>query len=489
MAGTHATTLIGREATYPFLLDRSLLEDEPSKTENRKSVATLSSIPSIQRDSQHPSPSQMAYGLPPAPTTKCHSLAEVEHSLNHVIGQTLGNGSHRAQAASPLSPVGFETKVSMDNLQAALTACMLKLIAQTADLKGDLLKRLTEVRKDLRTDELKKMLEQANKARENAEKAKKAGIFSGLVNAFIAAVEVVSGALKFLGGLASANPLMIAGGAAEFLAGTAGLLKVVLDAVGCDKAASIVGKVQMGLETVAILLTVVSVASVARLAGKTAGTVAEKVMGEVAGTALKDAAQSGAKESIKAASEQVAKEVIKELGENFATQIAQKAAGKASGKLAESINKQLTEKLIAQAIEKSVTKLAEQGATNLAQEVTKIVTKQVKNKVMGVTLKAMFHAMSSLTATNLARTVASVTVNGVIIPAITLTRANLQEAIKKLLAEQQFLSTLSEWHQETQKETQGALQQLSADMAKVVKGRSDSVQGQINLATVIAQGV
>lgn len=394
----------------------------------------------------------------------------------------------------------FES-MPIDFVQRAVTQMVFTASSAIAKSKTDLAKILTDAQEKVRAQQVKQIEDQQTAAAEDAKKAKKAGIISVFVDFAVSAVEVISGGLKVVGGFFSGNPLMMAGGAAEFLAGVAGMGKVICNTIllfdpnneTAKTWAGRFGVAQLTLEIITLALTAVSVCLLVKEAGKTAATAATKAMEGAAGAGLKDAAKTGSKEAIKGASQAVAKEIAQDIGKEFAENIAKKAAGNYGARLGRKLGEELTQQIIAEAIEASVKATAKEAAKKGAEVAAEAVTKAVVEEVVGVVkwkvAEMTLGTFSGLTASAFTRAAAKQVIEGGAVNAIQYSRAELQEQIKELMAKEEFSAQLFQMLSQIKKETEEVLKTASETITKAAEIQTDSTNRSASLAATIVSNI
>jgi secreted effector protein SseC len=164
-----------------------------------------------------------------------------------------------------LSTLREVEKQPMETLMLAATMLSVQALGDVASAKGKALEIMSDKQERIREREIQELREQMDKAIEQQEKAKKAGIFGAVFDWIVAAVEVVSGVAKIVGGVLTGNPMTVAGGVMDLMAGTAGLVKAVantlalIDTANADKYKSIAataGKIQLGFEIVGAVIDI-----------------------------------------------------------------------------------------------------------------------------------------------------------------------------------------------------------------------------------------
>jgi len=155
-----------------------------------------------------------------------------------------------------LPKVGFKDftasdfeKLTPQGVNMMLTRLTLENFRKMGGLICEQIKAQQKLQEDQRNENVKRLSEQIHAQQEAAEKAKKAGIFTALIDTIVAAAEVISGAMKLLAG----NPT----GLLDIAAGAAGFVKAgfewaaVFDPENAEKYLKIaaeVGYVQLAFE-------------------------------------------------------------------------------------------------------------------------------------------------------------------------------------------------------------------------------------------------
>ncbi len=145
------------------------------------------------------------------------SLQEADNALRRLVGaQSEGAKRPTVRNVLEMDPV---------MLSMMMTQLVLNVSGNNANALCQQLERATEVQAALRNKQVAEYQEQINKAIEQADQARKAGIFSAVFDWIISGVEAVVGVLKMAEGVLTADPLAIADGAAYLSAGGPGWLK------------------------------------------------------------------------------------------------------------------------------------------------------------------------------------------------------------------------------------------------------------------------
>ncbi|KVX77023.1 type III secretion system translocon subunit SctE [Burkholderia ubonensis] len=397
------------------------------------------------------------------------SIKDAAEAMNRMLNKFEGApapGSKRS--AFDLRDIG---NVSMESMLLATTLLSSKVLGNTAELKSKALSIMSAKQEEVRRQEVNEYREQIDKAIEQQQKAKKAGVFGVIFDWIVAAAEVVSGVAKIVGGALTGNAMMAVGGAMDLMAGFAGVIKATMNTLALidDKnaekyreVADIAAKVQLSFE---IAGAVVDITSAARnmLLTKAIPKATTAVLKEGAEQALVSAIKVGSKDAVKNTAQVVGREVASQVSDQILQGIG-KAALEASKKtskdavqkavqqvgvnrMLESFSREAIEKMVTKSVEKVASKAIEEGIEMSAKELTKAITKQVNQEVMAAALKASTSIL--LNATRASVSAASQVTAGV----LAVERAKLQKEIDQLILDQQWLQMCFQFY-ERQKEAQ-----------------------------------
>lgn len=455
------------------------LDPKRSASEVRGSASVLRGTSNVFGDALSQQHSRV--NTPPAAKLLVSQL-EAMKALDRIFANVEVKGENGASVS--LKDI---EKIPMDSIMLASTLLSSEILGSTAVAKSKAMAIMTDKQEKIRQQEIVDFREQMDKAIEQQDKAKKAGIFGVIFDWIIAAVEVVSGIAKIVGGALTGNVMQVAGGAMDLLAGVAGVVKAtantlaLIDPDNAEKykaVADVAGTVQLSFE---IAGAVVDVTSAAR------NMLVTKVIPKVAGTVMKEGAEqalvAGIKAGSKGAVDQTAKMVGKEVASQVSGQIAQ-SLGKATLEASKTAGKEAAQKAVQQlgvnrmlekfsqeAIEQLVTKAVkkvghgaiDKGVEMTAKEVTKAVTKEINREVMRVALKASTYAAVNITRGAVAG--ASQITSG----ALAVDRARLQKEISQLILDQQWLQSFFAFYKE---EKDAAMKR----MGELIEGQGQAVQ-------------
>lgn len=391
--------------------------------------------------------------------------AQAEAALGRIM-QTLP-ATVEGTEDNPLKNMGLKQLegVAVEHMFLAATLMTNEILGQTAKSKGAVLEKLTEKQNEIRQQELADYKAQLAAEAEQQEKAKKAGIMGVVFDWVIAAVEVVTGIAKVVGGIMSCNPMMVAGGAMDVLAGSAGIVKAVantLALVDPDNAekyqdiAEKAGYVQLGFEIAGALVDVTSAARNA-IVSKVIPNVAKKVLQEGAEQALSAGIKSGSKAAVTATAQQIGKKVAAEATQHI---------GK---KLGDKFCKEAIEKMVIEAVEtaaKKTSKALKKGADKAVKEITDKVVAEVRWQVITAFAKSSFNATKIMTNTRQVVSGAQALTSA----AIEKQKADLRKEIDLLILDQQWQQMFFQYYEDRKKEIVKKVREMQSDQAQVMEG-------------------
>ncbi|KWN63609.1 type III secretion system translocon subunit SctE [Burkholderia ubonensis] len=384
--------------------------------------------------------------------------------------------------------------LSPDSMMLAVTLLSNKALSDTAELKGKALDIMSAKQEKLRQKEIQEYREQLDKAIEQQEKAKKAGIFGVIFDWIIAAVEVVTGVAKIIGGALTGNASMMAGGAMDVMAGCAGVVKATMNTLALidpknaskyQEVADVAGKIQLSFE---IAGAIVDVTSAARnmLLTKVIPKATSAVLKEGAEQALTTAIKAGSKDAVKSTAQAVGKEVAGLVSDQIlqgigktALEVSKKAGKDAVQKtiqqlgvnrMLESFSREAIERTVSKAVEKVASNAIDQGIELSAKELTKAITKQVNRDVMAAALKA-----STSTILNTTRAVVGGS-SQVTAGVLGAERAKLQKEIDQLILDQQWLKMCFDFYAQQKEAQMKDMEELVEQSGQVVEGGSRALK-------------
>ncbi|MGA8118369.1 type III secretion system translocon subunit SctE [Rouxiella badensis] len=385
----------------------------------------------------------------------------------------------------------LETLVAlpMDSMLMASTLLSNEILGNTVTSKCEVMKILSDKQEQVRADQLKARLEEIANNVELQDKTKKAAVISVCLDWVVAAVEVVTGVMKIAGGIMSGNPMMVAGGAMDLLAGCAGVVKAVantlaiVDPENADKyhdMAEKAGYVQMGFEIAGAVVDVTSSVRNA-LVAKIVPNITKKVMKEggeaIMNTAISEGVKAGTKEAskqiISVAATQIAKKIAAESAELITAQLSKQAitstsktGGKflkkvASSKMAKNFSQDAVEKMAKQTLEKAGNQAVKSGQKITTHSVTASMRTTAQLKAMS-SVPLVTRLGKGLIAGCKGTQQASMAV-------IDKQRASIQKDISLLIVDQQWNQMIFDLYSDSKKKALDRIRELQQGQGTIIE--------------------
>ncbi|MFJ2995318.1 type III secretion system translocon subunit SctE [Pandoraea sp. NPDC087047] len=408
---------------------------------------------------------------------------------------SLGNGL-AANALRASNPAGDADLAALENVDPSTLALMASMIAM--DSLGDTAKStqralalLGERQDKLRQEDIKKYREQMDAKTEDANKARKGGIFGVVFDWLIAAVDVVVGAVKVVTGVLTMNPLMIAGGVADLGAGIAGLgvafhktmaLTDPKNAEYHEKEAAKWGHAQLAFQMLGMVVGFGT--SVKGFLAKRATTkAASRVFKAGAGEALEQAVKSGDKAAIGAIKSRVVSEigyvvgseVGKRVGRSLlqsGTQSARRLAKAGFNRMAEQFTQQMIEQMASRAFDKVAKTALKQAARG------KAVTAKGLSKSFSAGMNRQGYFALARGSWSLSHAVRGTFAgaNGLGQGVIGVQRAKLQNEARDLSVDMQWLQTLMQLNGDDKKRAARGMETLVGQQNDIAVSAGEQVQ-------------
>ncbi|WP_053115939.1 type III secretion system translocon subunit SctE [Winslowiella iniecta] len=441
----------------------------------------------------------------PTPAQTTGTRQEAQAALSNI---------QRSLPTPPGNEPGFKLtvptveRVSMEAMFLASTMLANQILGDVAELKGKALSIMTDKQDLLRKQEVDQIREQMNAAVEQQDKAKKAGILSVVFDWVVAAVEVVTGVAKIVGGVMSGNAMQAAGGAMDLMAGMAGLVKAMANTLALvdpenaekyKKVADAAGKIQLAFEIAGAAIDITSAVRNAVLT-KVVPKVVGKVLQEGADQAISAAIRQGSKTALSAAASQVGKKVAAEIGEQIVTRAAKELAEEASknaikraahnfgvNKMAKHFGTEAIEKMVGNAVEKVGKDAIKRGVELTAKEVTEKVMAEIRWQVMAALAKGV--TCGATTAMTVTRT-AVTSAQNITVGTIEKQKAELQKKIDQLVLDQQWTQNFFEFFEASKKDGIKKIKDLQDSQADIMQGavttigKTASCQAQVAASMV-----
>ncbi|KML18224.1 secretion system effector C like family protein [Leclercia adecarboxylata] len=421
------------------------------------------------------------------------SLQEADNALRTLMGaQNKGEKSPTVRDLLELDPI---------MLSMMMTQLVLKVSGNNANALCQQLKSATEVQETLRNKQVAEYQEQINKAIEQADQVRKAGICNAIFDWIISGVEAVVGVLKMVEGVLTADPLAIADGAAYFSGGMAGMVKAGAETallLGADKSAcnniiNAAGTVQTSCEGVALALDIMQIGrgiSAARAITKAT----EEVLDSGVGKALIDAVAKGAESELKTLSEKAGQEISQMMGKDFGMALeremvevgdmAIEAAAhelEAESNMVRNISKSFTRKGVAKLVETAI----EGAGKDLLKKSEEVVAKKLRDAILQKLRRSIIKTVIS-DCTHKALLITRATAGGasrISASIVAETSAKLQREIERLIVQQEYIDFMQSWTEDRKKTQQKRLNEAYQDGANALRIGSEIIN---NSSTVLA---
>lgn len=460
------------------------------------------------------SPPQLAT---PSTHKEVVSQQQATEALNRLLRQVeVTAGQNGGERPLSLNLPSLE-KIPMDSMVLASTLLAGQVLGDTAAAKSKALDIMSDKQERLRQQEVDDYRAQMDAAVEQQDKAKKAGIMSVVFDWVIAAVEVVTGVAKIIGGAMTGNVMMAAGGAMDLMAGLSGVVKAMantmalIDPDNAEKyrgVAAAAGKAQMAFEIAGAVVDITSAARnmlVTKIVPKVAGQVMKEGAGQILSAAIKEGSQSAVKGIAQSVGKEVAGQVAGQLAQSLGkTSLeASKKAGKEmvenalrsaerlvpqlgkgvvegskqvakqamdevfSSRMLEKFSREAIEKMVSKSVEKVASQAIERGLQVTAEEISKQVVRDITQQVIKVTAKATLFNTANVVSgvvrgsANGARELTAGVINK--------QKAELQKQIDELILDQQWLQSCFELYEQQKKEAVKRVRELLDGQAEVME--------------------
>lgn len=397
------------------------------------------------------------------------SLQEANNALKQLLDAVPGN--HKRPSLPDFLQVN-PTVLSM-----MMTTLVISVFGSSAQSLCQQLERATEVQNTVRDKQVKEYQEQIQKAIEQEDKARKAGIFGAIFDWITGIFETVIGALKVVEGFLSGNPVEMASGVAYIAAGCAGMVKAGAETAmmcgadrdTCQAIINVTSKVQFGCEAVALALDVFQIGrafmATRGLTGAAAKVLDSSFGEEIAGRMV------GAGE---AEMEALAEEFGEAVSENFSKQfepleremvmtdeMAQESA-EFSRDVENNMTRSAGKSFTKEGVKAMAKEAAKEALEKYAQEGGKFLLKKFRNKVLSNMFKKIMYALLRDCSFKGLQAIRCATEGGnqINTGVIKAEKAKLEKKIERLIAQQQFQDFIVEQTEGQKKMEQKRLQAL-----------------------------
>ncbi|MER3137213.1 type III secretion system translocon protein [Salmonella enterica] len=423
------------------------------------------------------------------------SLQEASNALKQLLDAVPGN--HKR----PSLPDFLQTNPAV--LSMMMTTLILNVFGNNAQSLCQQLERATEVQNALRNKQVKEYQEQIQKAIEQEDKARKAGIFGAIFDWLTGIFETVIGALKVVEGFLSGNPAEMASGVAYIAAGCAGMVKAGAETAmmcgadhdTCQAIIDVASKIQVGCEVVAMALDVFQIGR-AFMATRGLSGAAEKVLDSGLGEEMVERMVGAGEAEI----EELAEKFGEEVSENFSKQfeaieremVSPGEMEEESAEFSRNVEKNMTKnagKSFTKAGVKAMAKeAAKEALEKYAQEGGKFLLKNFRNKVLWNMFKKILYALLSdcsfkgLQAIRCATEGANQMNTGM----VNADKAKLEKKIEQLITQQRFLDFIMQQTEDQKKLEQKRLEELYKSSGAALRDVLDTIDHYSSVQSRIA---
>ncbi|EBV1908983.1 type III secretion system translocon protein [Salmonella enterica] len=423
------------------------------------------------------------------------SLQEASNALKQLLDAVPGN--HKR----PSLPDFLQTNPAV--LSMMMTTLILNVFGNNAQSLCQQLERATEVQNALRNKQVKEYQEQIQKAIEQEDKARKAGIFGAIFDWLTGIFETVIGALKVVEGFLSGNPAEMASGVAYIAAGCAGMVKAGAETAmmcgadhdTCQAIIDVASKIQVGCEVVAMALDVFQIGR-AFMATRGLSGAAEKVLDSGLGEEMVERMVGAGEAEI----EELAEKFGEEVSENFSKQfeaieremVSPGEMEEESAEFSRNVEKNMTKnagKSFTKAGVKAMAKeAAKEALEKYAQEGGKFLLKNFRNKVLWNMFKKILYALLSdcsfkgLQAIRCATEGANQMNTGM----VNADKAKLEKKIEQLITQQRFLDFIMQQTEDQKKLEQKRLEELYKSSGAALRDVLDIIDHYSSVQSRIA---
>ncbi|EAA7631620.1 type III secretion system translocon protein [Salmonella enterica] len=423
------------------------------------------------------------------------SLQEANNALKELLDAVPGN--HK----SPSLPDFL--RIDPTVLSMMMTGVLLSVFGSSAQSLCQQLERATDVQNALRDKQVKEYQEQIQKAIEQADKARKAGIFGAIFDWITGIFETVIGAFKVVEGFLSDNPLEMASGVAYMAAGFAGMVKAGAETAmlfgadpdTCKAVINVTSKIQLGCETVALVLDVFQIGR-AFMATRALSGAAEKVLDSGFGEELAERMAGAGEAEIDALAEEFGRQVCENFSKQFesldremvelgemeeeSAEFSRTAEKNMTRRAGKSFTKEGVKAMVKEAAKEALEKCAQEGEKFLLKNIRKQILVNMFKKIMSALLRDC--SCKSLQAIRCATEGGNQTNAGV----IKTEKAKLEKKIEQLIARQQFQDFIMEQMEGQKKMEQKRLQALYKGSGEALKDTLDIIDDYSSVQAKIA---
>ncbi|HHW8938441.1 TPA: type III secretion system translocon protein [Salmonella enterica] len=388
-------------------------------------------------------------------------------------------------------------------LSMMMTTLILNVFGNNAKSLCQQLERATEVQNALRNKQVKEYQEQIQKAIEQEDKARKAGIFGAIFDWLTGIFETVIGALKVVEGFLSGNPAEMASGVAYIAAGCAGMVKAGAETAmmcgadhdTCQAIIDVASKIQVGCEVVAMALDVFQIGR-AFMATRGLSGAAEKVLGSSLGEEMVERMVGAGEAEI----EELAEKFGEEVSENFSKQFEaieremvspgemEEESAEFSRKVENNMTRSAGKSFTKEGVKAMAKEAAKEALEKYAQEGGKFLLKNFRNKVLWNMFKKILYALlrdcsfKGLQAIRCATEGANQMNTGM----VNTEKAKLEKKIEQLITQQRFLDFIMQQTEDQKKIEQKRLEELYKSSGAALRDVLDTIDHYSSVQARIA---
>lgn len=423
------------------------------------------------------------------------SLQEANNALKQLLDAVPGN--HKRPSLPDFLQVN-PTVLSM-----MMTTLILSVFGNNAQSLCQQLERATEVQNALRDKQVKEYQEQIQKAIEQEDKARKAGIFGAIFDWLTGIFETVLGAFKVVEGFLSGNPAEMASGVAYMAAGCAGMVKAGAETAmlfgadrdTCQAIINVTSKVQFGCEAIALALDIFQIGR-AFMATRGLSGAAAKVLDSGFGEEIAERMVGAGEAEMEALAEEFGEAVSENFSKQFepleremvmTDEMAQESA-EFSRDVENNMTRSAGKSFTKEGVKAMAKEAAKEALEKYAQEGENFLLKNFRNKVLSNMFKKIMYALlkdcsfKGLQAIRCATEGGSQINTGV----ITAKKAELEKKIEQLIAQQQFLDFIMEQTEGQKKMEQKRLQALYKDSGMALRDVLETIDNYSSVQARIA---
>ncbi|HFG5641547.1 TPA: type III secretion system translocon protein [Salmonella enterica subsp. enterica serovar Korkeasaari] len=423
------------------------------------------------------------------------SLQEASNALKQLLDAVPGN--HKR----PSLPDFLQTNPAV--LSMLMTTLILSVFGNNAQSLCQQLERATEVQNALRDKQVKEYQEQIQKAIEQEDKARKAGIFGAIFDWITGIFETVIGALKVVEGFLSGNPAEMASGVAYMAAGCAGMVKAGAETAmmcgadhdTCQAIIDVASKIQVGCEVVAMALDVFQIGR-AFMATRGLSGAAAKVLDSGLGEEMVERMVGAGEAEIEALAEKFGEEVSENFSKQFEAiereMVSPGEMEEESAEFSRNVEKNMTKNAGKSFTKEGVKAMAKEAAKEAlekcVQEGEKFLLKNFRNKVLFNMFKKILYALlrdcsfKGLQAIRCATEGANQMNTGM----VNTEKAKLEKKIEQLITQQRFLDFIMQQTDDQKKIEQKRLEELYKGSGAALRDVLDTIDHYSSVQARIA---